>query len=390
MRTQGIHNFPTMDRVVFGRPTAQAVLEEAERLGANRVFLVVSRTLNTTTDEIEKVRQALGDRHAGTFDSVPQHTTRTSAIEVTKAALAVDADLLVAIGGGSVVDIVKIVIMCLEHGITQEEGLDGYERVAGPPGAVASKAFRAPKVRNIAVPTTLSGGEYNAGALVTDTKRKWKQIFYHPHMMPLAIILDPAITLHTPETLWLGSGTRAMDHGIEALCAVGGNPLIDAVVAQGIEYLATGLVRSRDDPTDLEARQLCQYGAWLSAAGLQARVPMGASHAIGHVLGGTFDVPHYLITPVLMPSVLRYNRPVTQAAQAVIAKALGHEGGDAAEALEALTARLGLPGRLSEVGVTPGDYQRIGEVAVTSVFARTNPRALQTPAQVVELLEMGR
>ena len=85
--------------------------------------------------------------------------------------------------------------------------------------------------------------------------------------------------------------------------------LVDAVCLQGLRYLHDGLLRTKDNPDDEEARLSCQLGSWLSAFGLQARVPMGASHAIGHVLGGTCDVPHYFCTAVMMPSVLRYNRP---------------------------------------------------------------------------------
>ena len=104
-----------MDQVIFGKPAGQALREEAERRDAKRVFLIVSRTLNTQTDEIEKIRNALGSRYAGTFDGVPQHTTRASAVEATAQAAEAKADLVVAVGGGSVVDAAKIVLMCLEH-----------------------------------------------------------------------------------------------------------------------------------------------------------------------------------------------------------------------------------------------------------------------------------
>src|SRR5205807_9654272 len=140
-------------------------------------------------------------------------------------------------------------------------------------------------------PPALAGGECNAGTLVTDPRRKLQQAFFHPHLMPRSVILDPALALQTPLRLWLGSGTRAMDHGIEALLSPGGNPLVDAVVARGLRLLCDGLVSTKADPQDLEARRLCQFGAWLSSFGFQARVPMGASHAIGHVLGGTCNVP---------------------------------------------------------------------------------------------------
>src|ERR1700716_56520 len=210
MRDVGSYQYPAMDSVVYGKPAAEGLLEEAERLDARRVFLIASRTLNTRTDEIEKIRTKLGDRYAGTFDGIPQHTTREVVVQAAAHAREARADLIVAIGGGSVVDAAKIILMCIEHEITGQEGLDGYEttpeRRFGP--------FCNPKVRMIAIPSTLSGGEYNSGTLVTDTRRKLKQIFNHPMMMPRTIILDPAITKYTPEKLWLRGGPPPVGDGV--------------------------------------------------------------------------------------------------------------------------------------------------------------------------------
>jgi maleylacetate reductase len=114
----------------------------------------------------------------------------------------------------------------------------------------------------VAVPSTLSGGEYNAGTLVTDTRRKLKQIFSHPLMMPISIILDPHLARHTPMTLWLGSGTRAMDHAIEAICSPTGNPLVDSVCLRGLQFLRDGLLKIKVAPEDFEARRNCQFGSW--------------------------------------------------------------------------------------------------------------------------------
>src|SRR5713226_7213165 len=257
MRAAGSYQYPPMDSVIYGKPAAEALREEVERLDARRVFLIVSRTLNTKTEEIEKIRVSLGDRYAGTFDGIPQHTTREVVVQAAAHAREARADLVVAIGGGSVVDAAKIILMCIEHEIVDQDGLDGYETT--PERRFG--AFRNPKVRMLAIPSTLSGGEYNSGSLVTDTRRKLKQIFNHPMMMPRTIILDPAITGYTPEKLWLGSGTRAMDHGIEAICSIRGNPLVDSACLSGLRFL---------------------------------------------YLGGTCDVPHYFCTAVMMPSVLRY------------------------------------------------------------------------------------
>jgi maleylacetate reductase len=385
LQTAGSYQYPTMDFCIYGKPAAVAVREEAERLDAKRVFLIVSRTLNTTTDEIEKVQTALGERHAATFDGVPQHTTRDAVVKAAALALDAKADLVVAIGGGSVVDAAKIVLMCMEHRILEPRGLDGFETT--PERRFGG--FKAPKVRMIAVPSTLSGGEYNSGSLVTDTERKLKQIFNHPLMMPRSIILDPAITRHTPEKLWLGSGTRAMDHGIEAVCSPRGNPLVETVCLRGIRFLHDGLLRSKQNPDDPDARAMCQYGSWLSAFGLQARVPMGASHAIGHVLGGTCDVPHYFCTAVMMPSVLKYNKPATAASQDLLAEALHAPGSDVSETFRSFIYRLGLPGKLSEVGVSESQFALIGKNAMLSIFTRSNPQPIKSPDDVVTILKMA-
>src|SRR5882757_4303802 len=367
MRAPGSYQYPPMDFVIYGKPAAEALREDAERLGARRVYLIASRTLNTRTDEIENIRTSLRDRYAGTFDGIPQHTTREVVVQTAARARDARADLIVAIGGGSVVDAAKIILMCIEHEIVDQDGLNGFEttpeRRFGP--------FRNPKVRMIAIPSTLSGGEYNSGALVTDTGRKLKQIFNHPMMMPRSIILDPAMTKYTPEKLWLGSGTRAMDHGIEAICSSRPNVLVDAVCQQGLRYLHDGLLRTKHNPHDEAARLSCQLGSWMSAFGLQSRVPMGASHAIGHVLGGTCDVPHYFCTAVMMPSVLRYNRPATGEAQKSIAGALRAPDLDASDAFAAFVGKLGLPRKLSEVGIREDKFKLIGENAMLSIFTRS-------------------
>jgi maleylacetate reductase len=127
----------------------------------------------------------------------------------------------------------------------------------------------------------------------------------------------------------------------------------------------------------------------MSAFGLQARVPMGASHAIGHVLGGTCDVPHYFCTAVMMPSVLRYNRPATEPAQRIIATALGAPDHDASGAFADLMGELGLPRRLAEVGVFEDRFELIGKNAMLSIFTRANPQPIREPGDVVKILKLA-
>jgi maleylacetate reductase len=206
-------------------------------------------------------------------------------------------------------------------------------------------------------------------------------------MMPLSIILDPGIARFTPETLWLESGTRALNHAIEAVCSQAGNPLVDAVCLQGVRLLSKSLSKIKSDPGDLAAIRMSQYGSWLFSFGLQARVPMGASHAIGHVIGGTCGVPHYLCTAVTLPSVLRYNKPETVQSQALIAEALGEPGSDAADTFALLVERLGLPQRLADVNVSANEFKLISETAMGHIFARANPRPIRNVEDLMGILE---
>jgi alcohol dehydrogenase class IV len=123
--------------------------------------------------------------------------------------------------------------------------------------------------------------------------------------------------------------------------------------------LGRGLSGVKADPLDLDARLEAQLGAWMSMIGSQTGVPKGASHGIGHVLGGTAHVPHGYTSCVMLPHVLRFNLPVNADRQALVSEALGRQGEAAADVVAALIAGLGLPGRLRDVGVEPEQLDRI-------------------------------
>ena len=208
--------FSQMDEVRFGVPAAEAVAEQATRFGAERVFLMVSGTLNRTTPEIAHVRGALGNRCAGLFDRMPAHSPRHAVIAAAEQARAVGADLIVTVGGGSITDAAKVVQLCLANDIRSAEALDALRPVKGPNGAMVAPDCNPPVVRQVSVPTTLSAGEFSALAGVTDERTRVKELFRHPRIIPAAVILDPAITVHTPEWLFLSTGIRAVDHCVRA------------------------------------------------------------------------------------------------------------------------------------------------------------------------------
>ncbi len=381
--------FGAMEAVVFGRPAAEAVAEEVLHCAADRVFLMVSGTLDRATDEIAKVRRALGPHFAGIFDRMPPHTPRSAVIAAAAAAREAGADLIVTIGGGSVTDGGKAVQLCLANEIRTPEALDDYRPVKGPDGALGPPPCKPPSVRQVTVPTTLSAGEFSAIAGVTDERRRVKELFRHPQIIPRAVVLDPAITLHTPEWLWLSTGIRAVDHCVEGICSGEANPFADAQALHGLALLARGLPRVKADPADLEARLDCQIGAWLSMGPLAGGVPMGASHGIGYVLGASFDVPHGYTSCVMLPAVMRWNKPANAERQALVAAAMGHAGEDASGVLDAFIAGLGMPRSLGAVRIGPESFEHIAEGAMDTPWVPRNPRPIDGPAQIREILDLA-
>src|SRR5712691_5838646 len=357
--------FGAMESVTFGRPAAEMVAEEARRREAERVFLMASGTLNRTTDEIARVGRALGNRFAGLFDHMPPHTPRHAVVEAAAMARDAGADLIVTVGGGSVTDGAKAVQLCLANDIRSAEAIDALRPVAGPDGVLgAAPAMKPPAVPQITVSTTLSAGEFSAIAGGTDEHTRVKELIRHPGIMPRAVVLDPAVTVHTPEWLFLSTGIRAVDHCVEGVCSGEANPYGDAQALHGLALLCRGLPRVKADAGDVAARLDCQLGSWLSMGPLAGGVPMGASHGIGYVLGAVFDIPHGHTSCIMLPAVMRWNKPVNAERQALIAAAMGHPGEDAGDVLDAFIRGLGMPRSLGAVKIGPESFARLAEGAM--------------------------
>jgi maleylacetate reductase len=378
--------FGGMESVTFGKPVAEAIAAEVAATGAERVFLMISGTLNRETDEIAQLRRALGNKVVGEFDKMAPHTPRGDVIAATAAAREAKADLIVTFGGGSITDGAKAVALCLANDIRDPEQMDVLRAVVGPDGGARPPPCNPPTVRQITVPTTLSGGEFSAIAGVTDERTHIKELFRHPGIMPKAVILDPAPTVHTPEWLFLSTGIRAVDHCVEGICSGEAHPYGDAQALQGLSLLTNGLTRVKADPTDIQARLDCQMGAWMSMAPLASGVPMGASHGIGYVLGAVFNIPHGHTSCIMLPYVMRWNKPVNGARQELVSAAMGHPGEDAGDVLDSFIGDLGMPRSLGAVDVGPEKFQRIAEQSMGTPWIPRNPRKINGPAEVMEIL----
>lgn len=384
--------YSALESVSVGHAAAPRLLELVNRMQAQRVMLVASRTLSTGTDLIEQLRGALGVRCAAVFHAVRAHTPRADVLVGLQQARQCQADLLVSVGGGSIIDACKVIQLGLEMNVQNEFELLQFAQFAdGSRGARAGDYTALPAVpvlRQIAIPTTLSGAEHSCNAGVTDTEKGLKEGYRAPSLYPLHIIYDPALSLHTPTWLWLSTAIRSLDHAVEGYCSADANPYLEGHFLHALVLFAQSLPRMVEDPDSLPARSLNQQATWLACCGL-GNVGHGASHGIGYLLGAVCGVPHGYTSCVMLPAVLDWNRSVNGERQQAIARALGHPHKGAGAAVKQLVSGLGLPTTLREVGVHRSQLGKIATLACKHPVVRRNPRSIESEEDVMEVLELA-
>ncbi|MGD9602362.1 MAG: iron-containing alcohol dehydrogenase [Gammaproteobacteria bacterium] len=370
---------PARQVVVYGRPAGDAVAQELAELGAHRAVLVTNSSLAGPGRLADGLAAALGDRIVATVVGVGAHSPRADVLRIVEALRTSRADAVLGLGGGSVCDAIKVARLCLANGVNDIDGI-GTLRAPAPQARPAEIPY-------IAVPTTLSAGEFTCYAGVTDTRIQRKELYYHASALPGVVVLDAAMTIATPPRLWFGTGMRAVDHAVETWCSVNVTPIVEATSLHALRSLVPALRASQHDAHALAPRLDALIGAWLSIQGVATGVDLGASHGIGHMLGGTAGMPHGETSCVMLPHVLRFNATVNGARQASLATAMGHPGENAAEIIQALVASLGLPGRLRDAGVPRDLLPRIADESMRDMWIPTNPRPIRDVAEVLALLE---
>jgi maleylacetate reductase len=379
----GTHRFPKQDQITYGRPAAEVVCELAGAWGVSRILVTTTGSLS---DGLARTFAAdLGALCAGVFSGIGAHSPREGVVAGAAAAREAGADLLVALGGGSVIDATKVMQLCLWAGVDDARALDAYRAGRGPGRVEVAKIPAG--VRMVAVPTTLSAAEFTPFAGVTDVGNRAKEGYGHPMLAPRAVVLDPAVTLGTPPRLWFSTGMKAVDHAVEQLCNPQRAPHADVLAADGLARLAEGLAATMANPQDLEARLQCQFGMWHAMAGVGSGRGMGPSHALGHTLGGTYGVPHGITSCVILPAVLAWTAPAAGPQQAVVSGVLG--AATAAEGVRGLVRRLNLPEDLRSVGIGRAEFPAIAEHTMHDNGVRTSPRPIAGPQDLVEILELA-
>ena len=382
----GIFRFLKQDCVRFGVPAADALLAEVQQRQAKRIFVVTGRSLNRRTDAVTRALAHIQNQVVGLFDECVEHTPRDTVLALAARLRESRADLIISIGGGTVIDTVKVALVALAENLTELDDMNAWHQRMNPDGSRFVPAPRMPPCRQIAVPTTLSGAEFSDLGGCTDTRFGTKHGYTGDYIGAAAVILDPQITVHTPDRLWLSTGIRAVDHAVEALCSVNAQPLIDATSVRALALLSRSLKVYAQDPQNLAARLDAQLGSWLAATSIR-RAEYGASHGMGHALGADAQVPHGITSCVLLPAVMRFNASVCAKQLGEVASAMGQPDKPAADQVEELISSLGLPTRLSHLGLDKSRLAVIAEKAMANPWVHTNPRKIDNAGVLLEILE---
>jgi alcohol dehydrogenase len=358
-----------LERVISGPGKVGTLGEELERRGLKRAIVVTGKSLGNSP-LLEKVTGALDARCAAVFKDARQHVPRSVVGQLEAEITRLDADSLVSFGGGSPIDTCK----------------------------VASFAFLPSRdLIHIAIPTTLSAGEYTHAGGVTDETTRVKSGVSDPRLQARTVLNDPALTLATPDWLWVATGMRALDHAIETIYTPRHHPLSDALASKAIsllvEHLAPSIKATGNDK--LAHRGYCQFAAWFSIYG-SMNTRFGISHLLGHQIGPRWDVPHGVTSCITLPHAMRFMAEIAPERFAPIAEGF-HLPFDprnpkagamaCADRTAEFIAGFDVPHSLKDAGVPRGE---IGDIVAPVMHELEKSKVVDRPvtkAEVLALLE---
>lgn len=387
------------ERVLFGPGSISRLNALVDQAGCHSLLVITDPSV-ARTRLFADVLDALGSGVVSVFDGVRPHVPDAVAFEAAAAFRDADVEAIVTVGGGSTTDTGKAVRLIEAAGAEGPEGLVPYRTHRTDAGIEApwplrSLADRASRivVRQIAIPTTLSGAEFTDSCAITDSAAGVKRLHVHRELVPTTVVLDPQAAMETPVSLWVSTGIKAIDHCVEQMYSKQHQAYTDALCGRALGLLLAGLAASVETPDDVAARSTCQIGAWLAIAGIM-NVPLGISHAIGHQLGGGLGIPHGVTSCLSLPAVLRTVADKDPDALTPLLRSLALEPGlsirdghELAACILNLVEKGGLPTRLRDVGVSRESVMSIAEAVAHDPLLGPGPIDAEDPETLESILE---
>lgn len=365
-----VWSFPT--RVVYGTGTVTQAGLEAKMLGGTRA-LIISDEGVADAGLTARVADALKKTDIGwkLYAGVTSNPLEAQVLEALQAYRDAEADIVVGVGGGSPLDVAKLVRLLATH----EGPLGRFDDAQG--GADEIHAEVPPMV---AVPTTAgTGSEVSRSAVVTLEETGKKTVVFSPRLMPSVALLDPELTTSMPPKVTAATGFDALTHCIEAFCATGDHPMADAVALEGIALIAQSIERAVNEGKDMSARGDMMKAAMMGAVAFQKG--LGACHSLAHPLSARVDLHHGLANALCLPAVMDFNRAAIPERISRVARLLGVRSADAetlcfecSGAVRALRRKCGLPEGLTVAGVDEELLPELAAEAMADEAHKSNPR----------------
>ncbi len=363
---RAIWSFPT--RILFGNGEAARAGEEARALGVTRALLVTDAGV-LRAGLIEPLIQSIS--RAGidvtVFDRTEANPSEANVEEGARAFASASADGVVAVGGGSAIDMAKLVVLRARVTLPFEQlddAVDGGRHI--PPGLAPV----------IALPTTAgTGSEVGRSGVLTVKSTGRKTVIFSPNLMPRVAILDPELTRSMPPKTTAATGFDALTHCLESYVSSGDHPMADAIALGGLELTARHLADAVLRGDELEARGGMMKAAMMGAVAFQKG--LGACHSLAHPLSSECGLHHGLANALCLPAVVEFNEGTAQDRLGRVSRIFGGNGsaGSCAAILRDLRTKVGLPSGLETVGVSREQLGALADLAFADACHRSNPRS---------------
>jgi alcohol dehydrogenase class IV len=355
--------FPTT--VVFGVGAVGTVADHVKRLGGRRALVVCDAGV-VKVGIADRVRALLeqGGVAAALFAGVDPNPVEKNVVDGVAAYRAHDAGVIVSVGGGSPLDVGKLIALKITHGrpLAEYDDATGGDRFIGPD---------VPPI--VTIPTTAgTGSEVGRSGVVTLAATGRKTVIFSPYLLAKVALLDPELTRSMPARVTAATGFDALTHCLEAFCSLGDHPMADAVAIGGLELCGEWLVRAVEHGDDLAARGGMMKAAMMGAVAFQKG--LGACHSLAHPLSSEKGLHHGLANALCLPAVVDFNETSARGKLERIRNLLDQGARSCGEALRTLRRRAGLPEGLRPEGVAEGDISRLADKAIEDACHRSNPR----------------